>query len=583
MAIKFNPFTGKLDVVDDQTGDFSSVELDLGTAIAPSISFNGDPNTGIYSPGANEVAISTSGSGRLFVDSSGNVGVNVSAGAVSSNELLLVGNKAIRWQHATDGTQYGDIYTDTSSNIVFRNGASSTERLRITSDGKLGLGTSTPSSALDVAGAISLGAVALPSAGTARIFSRNTDSNLYIQTGSGNTLNLLDDSQNTMASFGASTVTLQTGNSPRLTIDSSGNVGIGTASPDQLLHLSSAGFPTIRVTDADNSTYFDIANSDGDIILKADEGNTFADSAIRFNIDSSEKFRCDSSGRLLVGTSTAPTGSNTQYTKLGAFGNSSNNTASFLSVSYGSPATSLSAGIGIGRIFFGDTAAAEFASISAETDGSTGASDYPGRLVFATTADGASSPTERMRIRSNGNLQFNYTGDNLPGNGNTETGAVFERVSDGASLFISRNSNIAGRFNRNTDGSIHDFRRSGSSVGSISVTTTATAYNTSSDYRLKENVVDLTGAIDRVNQLQVRRFNFIADPGTTVDGFLAHEAQAVVPEAVHGTKDEVDADGNPVYQGIDQSKLVPLLTAALQEALAKIETLEQRLNDAGIA
>jgi hypothetical protein len=93
----------------------------------------------------------------------------------------------------------------------------------------------------------------------------------------------------------------------------------------------------------------------------------------------------------------------------------------------------------------------------------------------------------------------------------------------------------------------------------------------------------LTGAADRVNQLQVHRFNFIADPDETVDGFIAHEAQAVVPECVTGTKDEVDDEGNPVYQGIDQSKLVPLLTAALQEALAKIETLEQRLSDAGIA
>jgi hypothetical protein len=84
----------------------------------------------------------------------------------------------------------------------------------------------------------------------------------------------------------------------------------------------------------------------------------------------------------------------------------------------------------------------------------------------------------------------------------------------------------------------------------------------------------LTGATDRLKQIPVHRFNFIADPDTTVDGFLAHEAQAVVPECITGTKDEVDDDGNPVYQGIDQSKLVPLLTAALQEAIGRIETLE---------
>jgi len=143
----------------------------------------------------------------------------------------------------------------------------------------------------------------------------------------------------------------------------------------------------------------------------------------------------------------------------------------------------------------------------------------------------------------------------------------------------------------------------GTSIGSITHTASATSYNTSSDYRLKQGVVDMTGAIDRVKALAPKRFEFIADADTTVDGFLAHEAQAVVPEAVTGTHNEVevwtqdeidagdapdgtsagdnklDGDGNtiPVYQGIDQSKLVPLLTAALKESIAKIESLETRV------
>ena len=103
------------------------------------------------------------------------------------------------------------------------------------------------------------------------------------------------------------------------------------------------------------------------------------------------------------------------------------------------------------------------------------------------------------------------------------------------------------------------FLSGGTEVGSISTTSTATSYNTSSDYRLKENVVDLTGALDRVDQLEPKRFNFIADEDTTVDGFLAHEVQDIVPEAVTGEKDAVDDEGNPQYQGIDQSKIVPLL------------------------
>ena len=87
----------------------------------------------------------------------------------------------------------------------------------------------------------------------------------------------------------------------------------------------------------------------------------------------------------------------------------------------------------------------------------------------------------------------------------------------------------------------------------------------------------MTGAINRVKQLAPKRFNFIADADTTVDGFLAHEAQAVVPESVTGIKDEVDDDGNAVMQNIDQSKLVPLLVGALKESIAKIETLEAKV------
>jgi hypothetical protein len=118
------------------------------------------------------------------------------------------------------------------------------------------------------------------------------------------------------------------------------------------------------------------------------------------------------------------------------------------------------------------------------------------------------------------------------------------------------------------------FTYNGTAVGSIQGGPTSTSYNTSSDYRLKENVVELTGATERLKQLNPSRFNFITDADTTVDGFLAHEVADVVPEAVSGKKDAVDVDGNPDYQGIDQSKLVPLLVATIQELEARITELE---------
>ena len=114
-------------------------------------------------------------------------------------------------------------------------------------------------------------------------------------------------------------------------------------------------------------------------------------------------------------------------------------------------------------------------------------------------------------------------------------------------------------------------------VGSITTSATATLFSTSSDYRLKENVVPMTDAVSRLSALKPSRFNFIGSQ-QTVDGFLAHEAAEVVPECVTGTKDALNDDGSPNYQGIDQAKLVPLLVAAIQEQQAAIVALNARLD-----
>jgi len=115
-----------------------------------------------------------------------------------------------------------------------------------------------------------------------------------------------------------------------------------------------------------------------------------------------------------------------------------------------------------------------------------------------------------------------------------------------------------------------DIRRNGSSVGTITTTLSATAYNTSSDYRLKENVAPMTGALATVAQLKPVTYTWKVD-GSDGQGFIAHELQAVVPDCVTGEKDAVDADGKPVYQGIDTSFLVATLTAAIQELKAEFD------------
>ena len=215
-------------------------------------------------------------------------------------------------------------------------------------------------------------------------------------------------------------------------------------------------------------------------------------------------------------------------------------------------------------------------------------------MTFSTASGGTTNPvSERMRLTAGGELSI---GTNTPTrHGQTTRTLIYNgsTTASHAALHCSRN------------GTGTEFQVAFSNAygvrGTITTTASAVAYNTTSDYRLKENVTDVTDGITRLKQLAPKRFNFIVNPDVTVDGFIAHEAQSVVPEAVTGTHDGMvdeeyevtpavlDEDGNvvteavmgtrqvPDYQGIDQSKLVPLLTAALQEAITKIEDLEARV------
>ena len=220
--------------------------------------------------------------------------------------------------------------------------------------------------------------------------------------------------------------------------------------------------------------------------------------------------------------------------------------------------------------------------IACEVDGTPGADDMPGRIDIKTTPDGSTGPTTRMRFKANGNIEIQNYGTLF---GNTGM-KIHGDLSGGPSVQISRAGGNPVTLNRNTnDGEIVDLRRGWSAGGSIHVGVNSATYNTSSDYRLKENIVAISDGITRLKTLKPSRFNWIGDTSSTRDGFIAHEVTAV-PEAITGTKDEVYTEdqpdrnikaGDPKYQGIDQAKLVPLLTAALQEAVSKIEVLETKV------
>ena len=182
-------------------------------------------------------------------------------------------------------------------------------------------------------------------------------------------------------------------------------------------------------------------------------------------------------------------------------------------------------------------------------------------------ASGSSGATatisEVMRIDSSGNLNIASSASN---------GAYVniwcgDNSRNGLNIQVFSNGNNAVGF-KNV---------SGSQVGSITVNASTTAYNTSSDYRLKENIAPMTGALAKVALLKPVTYKWKLD-GSNGEGFIAHELAEVKPDCVSGDKDAIDADGNPVYQGIDTSFLVATLTAALQETKALIDTQAETIN-----
>jgi len=378
----------------------------------------------------------------------------------------------------------------------------------------------------------------------------------------------------------------------RMRIDSLGNVGIGVTpktggSTWQHVQFGGTGNIIARHSDSTVDTIFAnnyyinssgtdsyIATGDAarmffndDVITFSNAGSGSADAAISWN----ERMRIDSDGNLLVGATTTI---------------ASNVIATF-ATSNSSTATSAGNGAAIAikntdttdnnysTIYFVNSAdGIDSAIYGVHEDADGTGTSRSGELAFATANTGG-GVSERMRIDSSGNLQIGKTNGSsdyfLHVMGTSSKGSIrFDNAYSSQTVCLVNNTS-------NANYNFAVFENGGSSKGNILVSTTGTSYITSSDHRMKENITDITDGITRVKQLSPKRFNFIADADTTVDGFLAHEAQTVVPEAVTGTHNEVDDDNNPVYQGIDQSKLVPLLTAALQEAIAKIETLETKV------
>jgi hypothetical protein len=465
------------------------------------------------------------------------------------------------------------------------------------------------------------------------------------------------DGGNGMFLGGTDILAFSTGGTQAVTIDASQRVGLGTSSPQQLLHISSTGEPTLRIQDADlTNRYVDISQAGGGTFFRsrADASNgSFIFNGFGGGTDD-EFMRIDSSGNVGIGT-TSPTRPLTVSSSVGAtnilgvFDNSATTAVNCL-IAFSDPTSTQGqfstrlGSIGDALAFYTNGSnervridgsgnfgvgtsspdnSAGYSTISVGNGSTTngqldlrgpssthsylwsdtnGLNQYVGtgkNILFSTAG------TERMRVTSDGSLAL---GTITTTNGSIDT--------DSRIFYYSNNASTSGTLyidSRKADGFIVINQTYGDTgnrsavyiarnevvKGSISVDSSQVYYNTTSDYRLKENIVDAIGGIDLVKQLQPREFNFISDPEKTVTGFIAHEVETVIPNAVFGTKDEVkvwdefeelpdgvspgdnklDENGDtiPVHQCIDQSKLVPVLTAALKEAIAKIETLEAKV------
>jgi hypothetical protein len=407
-----------------------------------------------------------------------------------------------------------------------------------------------------------------------------------------------------------------TNGSERLRITSAGNVGIGTTSPSNLLHLASAS-PVIRLQDTDGGRAM-ISCADGNLDFEADADQQVASSRISFRVDDTERARIDSSGRLLVGTSSARSnfyntstvapqlqveGTTYSTSTLSIVNNNASGTGGYPSLVFGKSAgssvgsnTAVTDGHYLGEISFQGNDGSEFvdgARITAVVDGTSGANDLPTRLVFSTTADGASSPTERARISQGGAFKASTNGTYFNA---TATYHEFYQHADATTLVVrgasaSTTSDVLSiNCDRNTSSSAYNLITASITGVALrfivrdsgNVLNANNSYTGISDQKLKENIADAGSQWSDIKSLQVRNYNFKEETGQPTHrqiGLIAQEVEQICPGLVDEAVDR-DAEGNDlgtVTKSVNYSVLYMKAVKALQEAMERIEQLESEM------
>ena len=565
-----------LTVNTSSAANYAALELSSGDTLNWHINSN---NAAVYdvTGGTRPRIFYTNGSERLRIDSAGSVGIGTSSPS-SLGKLAVVGGNIVangggtsdpefRLSGASGGvTRNYAMGTDGSQRLYWYDYTASAYRMLIDNAGNVGIGTSAPSTAFYVyrtdADAVgTFQGLQTESGGTGKSAIQidvNGKGGFAIANDATSGTRALTISNN--SGYGVSTV-------EAMRITSSGSVGIGTSAPGAKLtvKLGNIGIDQdeapqqffgaggnvagTNTTGGVLTVFGHAPNGVGDTSTPPYDGTNFVGAAglMARGFSESAQYR----GSLEFFTKTASDANATSRMLITHDGN--------VGIGTSAPTQKLTVNGGLllnttNQISFYDTSYYIRASTGLEIN----SNDFTRFLIGG---------TEKARIDASGNLLVGTT------------------VSEGPSRIssVSTASGTACVGYRNTAGAGSVFASfinaaNNAIIGTISNSgNTSTSYNTTSDYRLKEDTKPVLNPIDRLMQLNPINFAWKAD-GSRTDGFLAHEAQAVVPEAVTGTKDAVDKDGKPQYQGIDQSKLVPLLTAALQDAIKRIEQLESQIN-----
>ena len=536
-----------------------------GTATAAKLIPTGSSVTGngMYLPAANSVGISTNGTNAVYIDSTQNVGIGTSSPGA---RLEVIGASQIIQRYTGSATgfsigQYnatGDASINNGANANLLLATNNTERARIDSSGNVGIGATSLTDKLQVVNA---------TAGKSAATITGVAAKLYVDfSGSGSNY------------FDGVNIFRSGAGSEQARIDSSGNLGVGTSSPLTKLHVSGVA----RVAGATNGANGDLqlwsVNATGSGFCQATISNVStgsASSALTFSTSASgtaaEVMRLDSSGNVGIGT-TSPFGK----MQIAQTNNTTINGGAYINLGKGENGVGGYRLVGMGYNTGTDYAPTYMGYV--ETNNTAGTA---GDLVWFTRPSGNAStvaPTERMRLDSSGNFILGNTTNSSYGT----VRAYIESVGEAVAIKSTGGATTVplGIWNTASSGTINlikFFYSAGTIVGSITTNGTLTTYNTTSDYRLKNNLAPLTGSGEFIDALQPKTWDWAQD-GSKGVGFIAHEFAEVSPNSVSGEKDAVDAKGKPVYQSMQASS-----AEIIANLIAELQSLRKRLAAAGIA